>query len=188
MALVIADQAPVPRAAELTAAQVFRDYAQFVWRVLRRLGVAESDVEDVCQEVFVVIHRKLGDFEGRSSLRTWVYGICVRTASDYRRRGYGRRELVTETPPEQIANDNAHDELAHHQARAILDRILDGLDDDKRSVFVLYEIEQLTMAEVADAVRCPLQTAYSRLHAARKLVESGIERARQSAIGIGRGS
>ncbi len=189
MAHVVAEPTPVSRAAgELTAAQVFKEYASFVWRVLRRLGVAESDIEDICQEVFVVIHRRLGDFEGRSSLRTWIYGICVRTASDYRRRGYGRRELVTETPPEQIANDNAHDELAHHQARAILDRILDALDDDKRAVFVLYEIEQLTMAEVADAVSCPLQTAYSRLHAARKLVEAGIERARLGAATLGRSS
>ena len=63
--------------------QIFREYAPFVWRGLRRLGVPECDVEDVCQEVFVVVHRKLGDFEGRSSLRTWIYGICARTASAF---------------------------------------------------------------------------------------------------------
>src|SRR5207302_10408961 len=79
---------PVPSLSE-----VFRQYAPFVWRALRRLGVPESDVEDVCQEVFVVVHRKLGDFEGRSSLRTWIYGICTRTASDYRRSGRVRREI-----------------------------------------------------------------------------------------------
>lgn len=163
-----------------TLAEIFRDYAPFVWRGLRRLGVPESDVEDVCQEVFVVVHRKLGDFEGRSSLRTWIYGICARTASDYRRSGRVRREVVTDTPPDAPHEGAQHDTVALRQARATLDRILDELDDDKRSVFVLYEIEELTMAEVAEAIGCPLQTAYSRLHAARKVVEAGVARARSA--------
>jgi RNA polymerase sigma-70 factor, ECF subfamily len=159
---------------------IFRDYAPFVWRGLRRLGVPESDVEDVCQEVFVVVHRKLGDFEGRSSLRTWIYGICARTASDYRKSGRVRREVVTDAPPEAAHEGDQHDAFALKQARATLDRILDELDGDKRAVFVLYEIEELTMAEVAEALGCPLQTAYSRLHAARKVVEAGVERAQQA--------
>ncbi len=158
-------------------AQIFREHAPFVWRGLRRLGIPESDVEDVCQEVFVVVHRKLADFEGRSSLRTWIYGICARTASDYRRSGRVRREVVTDTPPDAPQDGGQQDALALKQARATLDRILDELDDDKRAVFVLYEIEELTMAEVSEAIGCPLQTAYSRLHAARKVVEAGVQRA-----------
>ncbi|HEY8075290.1 MAG TPA: RNA polymerase sigma factor [Labilithrix sp.] len=158
--------------------EIFRQYAPFVWRALRRLGVAESDVEDVCQEVFVVVHRRIGDFEGRSSLRTWIYGICARTASDYRRSGRVRREVVTDAPPDAPQDGSQADVVALKQARKKLDRILDTLDDDKRAVFVLYEIEELTMAEVAEAVGCPLQTAYSRLHAARKIVEAGVEKAR----------
>ncbi len=166
-------RAPVPSLTE-----IFRQHAPFVWRALRRLGVAESDVEDVCQEVFVVVHRRLGDFEGRSSLRTWIYGICARTASDYRRSGRVRREVVTDAPPDAPQDGAQAEVVALKQARAKLDRILDTLDDDKRAVFVLYEIEELTMAEVAEAVGCPLQTAYSRLHAARKIVEAGVEKAR----------
>lgn len=172
-------QPPAP-AAVPSLAEIFREHAPFVWRGLRRLGVPESDVEDVCQEVFVVVHRKLGDFEGRSSLRTWIYGICVRTASDYRRSGRVRREVVTDTPPDAPHEGAQHDTVALRQARATLDRILDELDDDKRSVFVLYEIEELTMAEVAEAIGCPLQTAYSRLHAARKVVEAGVARAQHA--------
>lgn len=156
--------------------EVFREHAAFVWRALRRLGVQESDVEDVAQEVFVVVHRKLAEFEGRSSLRTWLYGICVRTASDHRKRARMKHEIVTDEPPEQTTQAGQHEALAMHQARALLDRILDELDDDKRAVFVLYEIEQVTMAEVAQAVGCPLQTAYSRLHAARKQVEESVQR------------
>src|SRR5690606_13923988 len=71
--------------------EIFRAHAPFAWRALRRLGVAEADVDDVCQDVFMVVHRKLDAFEGRSSMRTWIYGICARTASDYRRSGRVRR-------------------------------------------------------------------------------------------------
>jgi RNA polymerase sigma-70 factor (ECF subfamily) len=160
----------------LDTASVFRDHAAYVWRALRRLGVDERDVEDVCQEVFVVVHRRLADFEGRSSIRTWVYGICVRTASDYRRRASRRYETVTESPPEKPAKEDPHQDLASRRARQALDRILSELDDDKRAVFVLYEIEELPMSEVAEAVGCPLQTAYSRLHAARALVTAAANR------------
>ena len=178
---VLAPPKAVVRAPLPTIAEVFREHAPFVWRALRRLGVPESDVDDVTQEVFVVVHRKLADFEGRSSLRTWIYGICARTASDYRRSGRVRREIVTDAPPEAAHDGGQHEALALRQARAQLDRILDTLDDDKRAVFVLYEIEELSMAEVAEALGCPLQTAYSRLHAARKLVEAGVAKARSGA-------
>ncbi len=178
--------APVPPAIAASAnlkpppsvAEVFRELAPFIWRALRRLGVAERDVDDACQEVFVVVHRKLGEFEGRSTLRTWVYGIAVRVASDYRKRGHVRREVMTDDVPEATAKEDPLADASRRQARAKLDAILGALDEDKRAVFVLYEIEQVTMQEVADAVGCPLQTAYSRLHAARRLVEDAIAQAR----------
>jgi RNA polymerase sigma-70 factor (ECF subfamily) len=165
----------------IDTAAVFRDHAAYAWRVLRRLGVDERDVEDVCQEVFIVVHRRLPEFEGRSSLRTWVYGVCVRVASDYRRRAGHRREIVTDAPPEQVSPDDPQRELAGREARAQLDAILSELDDDKRAVFVLHEIEQVTMSEIAEAVGCPLQTAYSRLHAARAKVAKGVTRLHEEA-------
>jgi RNA polymerase sigma-70 factor (ECF subfamily) len=140
--------------------------------------VPEADADDMCQEVFVIAHRRLADFEGRSSVRTWVYGICVRVASDYRRRIRGRREITLASPPEPSAPAPQVEELAAREARAALDRILEAIDEDKRAVFVLYEIEELPMAEVAEAVGCPLQTAYSRLHAARREVDAAVRRAR----------
>jgi RNA polymerase sigma-70 factor, ECF subfamily len=170
--LIVSDSTPVA----LDTASIFREHSAYVWRVLRRLGVHESDVGDVCQEVFVVVHRKLNEFEGRSQVRTWVYGICVRTAADYRKRAFHRREIVTDAPPEQHSDEAPDQTLAAKQARAKLDRILDELDQDKRAVFVLFEIEQLPMIEVASALGCPLQTAYSRLHAARALVTEAIRR------------
>lgn len=154
---------------------MFREHAPFAWRALRRLGVSEADADDVCQEVFVVVHRKLAEFEGRSTLRTWIYGICVRTASTHRRLAR-HREVPTEELPEMIAQDGPYEQTTRRQALHALDRALDQLDDDKRAVFVLYEIEELTMAEVAEVIGCPLQTAYSRLHAARDKVHGALRR------------
>lgn len=172
--------APATTRATPAFADVYRDHAPFVWRVLRRLGVAPAEVEDACQEVFLVVHRKLAGFEHRSSLRTWLYGIAVHCASDLRRRV--RRSPAapaTVVAPVEPAVDPAQPgSVAQRQARAVLDEILDQLDHDKRAVFVLYELEELTMAEVAGAVGCPLQTAYSRLHAARAAVEAAVKRRR----------
>lgn len=174
------EPAPPPAPAPVEAPtfqQIFGEHAAFVWRALRRLGVPEPDVDDLCQEVFVVVHRKLAEFEARSSLRTWLYGICIRAASDHRRRTYVRREQLTGELPEQSVPAGQHQAIERRQALSLLDAILDRLDDDKRAVFVLFEIEQLSMLEVAEAVGCPLQTAYSRLHAARKFVEAAGRRA-----------
>ena len=153
--------------------EVFRVHAPLVWRALRRLGVREDDVKDLCQEVFVVVHRKLPEFEGRAKLSTWVYGICVRVASDHRKRAHVRHESADAVPEGRLSAPQLND-IAHTQARALLDTVLAELDEDKRAVFVLYEIEELPMADVAIAVGAPLQTAYSRLHAARKLVAESI--------------
>ena len=162
-----------PSTLDLT--ELFRAHGPFVFRVLRRLGVRDADVDDTVQEVFIVVHRKLGDFEARSTVRTWIYGIAVRVASDHRRRARMRHEVTTDAPPEIGVQPSQLEDMAKKQARASLDRILDELDDDKRNVFVLYEIEQLPMAEVAQVVGCPLQTAYSRLHAGRKIVEARVQ-------------
>jgi RNA polymerase sigma-70 factor (ECF subfamily) len=166
--LALAEITPNPA---ITAAEVFRQHAPFVWRSLRALGVAQADVADVCQEVFVTVHRKLPTFEGRSTLRTWLYGICTRTASDYRRRAPRRREVLTDDPPDEGTNGGADEAVALRQARRLLNRILDELTEEQRAVFVLYEIEELSMSDVAEALGCPLQTAYSRLSAARRHVE-----------------
>ena len=171
--------APTQRPETATFEQVFTTHAPFVWRTLRRLGVREADVEDVCQEVFLVVHRQLPGFEARSSIRTWLYGICLRAASSYRRRPHRSREDIASTPPEESIPAPQDDDLERKRALARLDVALDQLDDDKRAVFVLYELEQLSMAEIAEATGCPVQTAYSRLHAARRLVEAALAPAPQ---------
>jgi RNA polymerase sigma-70 factor (ECF subfamily) len=138
--------------------------------VLRHLGVPAADLQDQAQEVFVAVFRGLEGFEGRSALRTWVYGICVRVASNYRRRAYVRRERSVSEPPEQAQEPDQARALEEGMGWPALRRLLDTLDADKRDVFVLYELEELPMREVAEACGCPLQTAYSRLHAARRIL------------------
>jgi len=138
--------------------------------VLRHLGVPGADLQDQAQEVFLAVFRGLEGFEGRSALRTWVYGICVRVASNHRRRAYVRRERSVSEPPEQALEPDQPRALEEGRGWPGLRRLLDTLDPDKRDVFVLYELEELPMREVAEACGCPLQTAYSRLHAARRVL------------------
>lgn len=159
--------------------QIFDEHARYVIRTLRHLGIQEADVDDVAQEVFVTVHRKLPEFEGRSKLRTWLYAVCLRTASDHRRRAYVVRERATESPPVDTGERSGAEPDARVESRALVQRLLDVLDDDKRAVLVLYEIEGLTMREVAEVVGCPLQTAYSRLHAGRELLRAEWDRTEQ---------
>jgi RNA polymerase sigma-70 factor, ECF subfamily len=151
-----------------TVRDFFNSYAQFVWRTARYLGVSESDLDDVSQEVFTVIHRRIGDFEARSTPRTWIYGICLRVVSAYRRRAFRRHEQLYEQTPEQVYRDTPETTYKQQQARELLQFALNQIDAEKRAVFVLYELEQLNMEEVAAIVGCRRKTAYSRLYAARK--------------------
>ncbi|MDH5492224.1 MAG: RNA polymerase sigma factor [Myxococcales bacterium] len=161
--------------------QIFSEHAPYVWRVLRRMGIREADVEDVLQEVFLRVHRRLPHFEGRSSLRTWIYGFCIRTASEHRRRAHIRREVLAEDqdhlPLSAVAPEHER-ALSQRDARRELDALLGTLDEEKRAVFVLFEIEQLPMAEVAIAIERPLQTAYSRYYAARDQLKAEARRMR----------
>ena len=157
--------------------QVVEQHAAHVWRTLYYCGVAPSDLKDACQEVFLVISRKLGDFEGRSSVRTWVYQICVRVAAGYRRSARLRYERVVAEPPEVAVHATQQDEIEERRARERLAAILERIDPDQREVFVLYEIEERPMAEIAAALGCPLRTAYSRLETARKEIMKAWRRA-----------
>lgn len=167
--------APAPRPQGFDA--VFRDHAPYVLRVLPRLGVSPADVEDVCQEVFVVVHRMLPGFEGRSSLKTWIYGIALRVARSHRRRAYRRREIATEHVPEP-AEVHAVEPCALEQGQqlALLDEALASLNDAQRELIVLLEIEELSVAEVAEATNTSKFTIYSRLYAARRALGRHVHR------------
>ena len=154
--------------------QIFDEHARYVWRTLRHLGISDVDTPDLCQEVFVTVHRRLSSFEGRSTLRTWLYGICIRVASEHRRRPHVRKETPLSEPAQESHEQFAISPDSNLEQRSAVQRLLAVLDEDKRQVVVLYEIEGFSMKEVAEIVECPLQTAYSRLHAARALMLSAL--------------
>lgn len=154
--------------------RIFDGHAAAVTRTLRYLGVPESDLMDAAQEVFLVVNRRFREFEGRSSLSTWIRQICLRVALSTRRRRGRRREDVLEQPPDPGVDADQHARVERGEQRLLLNRLLEALDDDQRAVIVLYEIELLPMREVAETVGCPLQTAYSRRKAALERLRAAL--------------
>jgi RNA polymerase sigma-70 factor (ECF subfamily) len=175
-------EAAAARAPGLSFAEIFRDHASFLWRAAVGLGVPESDADDLCQEVMLVVHRKLPTFDGRA-LKSWLYGICLRVCSDYRRSARVRRERPTDQLPDSTLLPTQPEDVDARRAELRLRRVLDDLDDDKRAVFVLFEIEQLTLREIAEATDTPIQTVYSRLQAARAHVRAAFQPASMLAGG-----
>ena len=145
--------------------EVYGAHVNFVWRVLRALGVPPTQLEDAAQDVFVVVHRRLADFEGRAAITTWLFAITRKVAARHRRR--------TEVAPprtviaEQAADADPFADVARAEAAVTIAAILDQMDDDKRIVFALVELEQLSVAEVARMLDLNPNTAHSRLRLAR---------------------
>lgn len=171
-----------PGAADFDA--VYREHFPFVWRNLRRLGVAESHVEDAAQEVWVVVHRRLREFEGRSSMRTWLFGITMRTASDHRRwrRRKDPRDRSDEVDAVASTAPSPESLTERAQGARVLDALLDELPEERRVVFMLAELEQMSSPEIALAVGAPLNTVYSRLRVARAEFEAAAQRYRSTRI------
>jgi len=166
--------------AELRLEDIYDAHFDFVWRSARRMGVAEASADDVVQEVFLVVHRRLADFEGRSSVKTWLFGILVRVVSDHRRRlrRKGGLEELPEALPAEPHSSCPAEQVERRAKVALLHTLLEALDPDKRAVFVLAELEQMTAPEISDALNIKLNTVYSRLRAARKKFDTALMRHR----------
>ncbi len=152
--------------------EVYAANFAFVWRVLRTFGVTEPAIEDAVQDVFVVVHRRLGDFEGRAAVTTWLFSIARRIASGYRRRTHGHR--TEELVDDPVGTADTFAALSRAQAAATVMSILEGMDEDKRVVFALVELEQMSIPEVASILHINLNTAYSRLRLARAAFEVAV--------------
>ena len=158
--------------------QIYERHADFVWRTLRRLGVADAEARDATHDVFLVVHAQLARFEGRSSLNTWLFTICRSVARDFRRRERRGSQLRKELDDEIDLRADVGRAVEHHQQLAELERILGTLSSEQRNVFILFEIENLTGEELAEVLRIPLGTVYSRLQLARKAFREELERNR----------
>ena len=159
-----------------------------VYRNIRRLGVPDAQVDDAVQEVFLVVHRRLGEFEGRSSLKTWVCAIVARVARDarrsVRRKSPHARNADAAVDADTVPDDRdgPHERAVRSEGVRVLHRLLDALDDDKRAVLVLAELEQMSAPEIAEALGENVNTIYARLRAARREFDEAAqhERARDT--------
>jgi RNA polymerase sigma-70 factor (ECF subfamily) len=168
-------RAPAP-ATDARLRELFDAHLDFVWRSLRRLGVAELVVDDAAQEVFLVVARRLADIQlGRE--KSFLFATALRVASDARRAA-ARRGVSDSDALDAIADDAPNPEqIADRQrARAVLDRVLDGMELDLRAVFVLYELEEMTMADIATTLDLPPGTVASRLRRARDAFQAAVAR------------
>lgn len=171
------DAPTTERAASFNA--VYEEHFAFVWRTARRLGVPDASLDDAVQDVFVVVHARLGDFEARSSIRTWLFGITRRVVRAHRPRK--DRVLVPEATLTELAapsDRGPQAQLEKAEGNKLLHALLDTLDDEKREAFVLAELEELSMPDVADALGINVNTAASRVRAARKELDLALARMR----------
>jgi RNA polymerase sigma-70 factor (ECF subfamily) len=153
------------RAEMPTVAEIYDAHVDYIWRCLRSLGVQPTSLDDAVQDVFMVVHQKLAEFDGACQLRTWMYAIAIRIARRYRRQRAGRD---VELDAEPVAAHCTERAVASREALALAQRALDALDADKREVFVLAEVEQMSAPEIAEVLGIPVNTVYSRLRAARQ--------------------
>jgi RNA polymerase sigma-70 factor (ECF subfamily) len=176
---------PEPASKVPTISELFAENVRFVWRVLAAHGVSAADVEDMTQEVFLVAHKHLtqeSEVERRKP-RSWLYAIAVRVAANHRRRAHVRREQPRdEVPAPDGESIDPVESIDRERMRERLYDALGAIEEDKRHVLVLFELEGMPMKEVAETIGCPLSTAYTRLYAAREELGRAL---RISLIGLG---
>lgn len=157
---------------------VYSAHVRFVWRTVRAFGVAEAQLEDAVQDVFVVVHRRLGEFAGRARIETWLFAIARRVAGAYRRTAMRKtdRQQALDEALALASTDDTFAALSRAQAAAAVAAVLEQLDEDKRIVFALVELEQMSVPDVAAVLGINLNTAYSRLRLARRAFEAVVAR------------
>jgi RNA polymerase sigma-70 factor, ECF subfamily len=169
-------QLAVLAVARLEFRDVFVEHYAFVWRTLAHFEVPVAALDDAAQDVFAVVHRRLADFDGRTALRSWLWGIARHVASTHERtETRARRRLeVVPVPLDQLAPDA---ELERGEMIALAEVCLAVLDEGQRDVFVLMEIEGFSAPEIAEALGVKLNTVYSRLRVAREKFQRAYARA-----------
>jgi RNA polymerase sigma-70 factor (ECF subfamily) len=165
--------------------QIYQEHVDFVWRNARRLGMSSESADDVVQDVFIVVQRRLGDFEtGHGSMRSWIFGILIRVVHDHRRshRRKTKRWVSLEQYSAQAEQALGHpptpSDLAESAERArLVDCLLDQLEDEPRMLIVLAELEQWTIPDIAQHLGCDVKVVYSKLRNARRNFEKVYRRA-----------
>lgn len=171
-----AAEVPESEAARLRGlAEIYSEHHDFMWRSLRRLGIDATDVEDAVHDAFLVVARRLTEFEGRSSLRTWLFAIAIRIAQsrrrDQQREAHHLQRYEVSAGPREVA-----DPREQHEIRVTLHQLLAELEEGQRAVFIMIELESMTAPEIAVALELKLPTVYSRLRLARVAMRRAVAR------------
>jgi RNA polymerase sigma-70 factor (ECF subfamily) len=152
--------------------KLYSERADFVRRVIIRLGGPRADVDDLVHDVFLIALRKRDSFEGRAAPTTWLYSVAVKVVAGARRRARIRQLFGLEDAYEPTERETPASVFEHREASRIVYRLLDRIGEKKRTVFILFELEGLSGEEIAEAVGCPLKTVWTRLfHARREFAE-----------------
>ncbi|AKU96506.1 RNA polymerase sigma factor RpoE [Labilithrix luteola] len=162
---------------------IFREHLRFVLMSLRRLGVRDGDVEDVAQEVFVAVHRKLDDYDSTRPLPLWLFGFCLRAASSYRRLARHRRWQQPEDDSALEPTNTAplpDDQMVAEENRRMVLAALDAIEEERRVVFVMHEMNDFPASQIAEMLNVPANTVYSRLRLAREEFRKAVHRIRAS--------
>ncbi len=148
---------------------MYAEHFDFIWRSVRGLGITPSTVDDVTQDVFVVVHRKLATLQDPTALRSWLFGIARRICRDYRRSAARKGpHLELDAQREVDVGDDPQQSAANRQALDVVRAYADGLDDERRALFFLALVEGLSIAETAETLGQNVNTTYSRVRVMRK--------------------
>ena len=164
--------------------QIYKAEAVHVWNCLHRLGVDERDLEDKVHDVFVTYYRKADSFDKTVPVRAWLCGIAVKVAAAHRRKAYRKRETLCDGDrlmdmPQSDASKLEYDpeaQLSQKETRTIIRRALSRLNENQRNVFVLHDMEQYSIPDIAKIIDLPINTLYSQLRHARKKFASALEK------------
>ena len=155
-------------------AALYDAHAELVWKHLHRLGVRTADVPDLLQEVFLVVHRKESEVRSDVPIEPFLWGIAAGLAANYRRRAFRRLEVLGTETEASVDDDDPERALDRSRARARIEAALDALSPESRAVFVMFELEALSGAEIARLLGVPIGTVHSRLHTARRELQRAL--------------
>lgn len=157
---------------------LYERHFAFSWRALRYLGVPQALLDDAAQELWVVVHRRYAEFEGRSDVKTWLFAIAINVERNIR-RVEGRRACLVPLPAELSASGG--DPLVaseEKEAWGLVLSFLATLDETRRAVFAACLVEGLSAAETAAITELPIETVYNRVRALKRSFATWVEQQR----------
>lgn len=154
----------------------FREHIEFVVKSLRRLGVRDGDCEDVAHELFLAVYQRFAEVDEARSARAYLFGFARKFASAYRNSARYRREIAQEADEPADSKPNGEEVLLRGDRHQLVYHALDQLEPERREIFVMFELDERTMEDIATELSIPFTTVVSRLRQARRDFEAALKR------------